>query len=85
MKRKQFKERPIHGETMKVLVTGGTGFLGKRLSKVKPDWIHVSSKEYDLTLPEECKRMFEDHQPAAVVHLAARTETSMGVAGRLPL
>jgi GDP-L-fucose synthase len=57
---------------MKVLVTGGSGFLGKRLKIYKPDWTYISSKDYDLTSTEETKQMFRDIKPAAVVHLAAR-------------
>ena len=34
---------------MKVVVTGGSGFVGKRLHLVKPDWIYLSSKDLDLT------------------------------------
>ena len=34
---------------MKVVVTGGSGFVGKRLQLVKPDWIYLSSKDLDLT------------------------------------
>jgi len=57
---------------MRVLATGGSGFLGKRLKIHKPTWQYVSSKDYDLISPIEVKQMFKDIKPDAVVHLAAR-------------
>jgi GDP-L-fucose synthase len=56
----------------KVCVTGGTGFLGKRLKIYQPDWVYVSSQDYDLTNPYYVRGMFYDIKPDAVIHLAAK-------------
>lgn len=57
---------------MKVLVTGGTGMVGRSLQKVRPNWIYISSTEYDLTDQIDVKHMFNTVCPDAVIHLAAR-------------
>ena len=43
---KVFKE---YLSSTNILVTGGSGFLGKRLQIEKPDWNYISSKDCDLT------------------------------------
>jgi len=55
-----------------VLVTGGSGFLGKRLSIVRPQWTYLSSKDCDLTSTTQVKELYGDLKPDAVLHLAAR-------------
>ncbi|XP_065525163.1 GDP-L-fucose synthase isoform X3 [Lathamus discolor] len=63
----------------RILVTGGTGLVGKAIEKVvadgegRPDeeWIFVSSRDADLTSATETKALFEQHKPTHVIHLAA--------------
>ena len=57
---------------MKVIVTGGSGFVGKRLKKVKPDWIYLSSSDVNMLNHYECLDYFSREKPAAVIHLAGR-------------
>tara|TARA_R110000851_G_scaffold324560_1_gene491950 strand:+ start:10997 stop:11908 length:912 start_codon:yes stop_codon:yes gene_type:complete len=56
----------------KVLVTGGSGFLGKRLSICKPEWTYASSKDCNLEDAKDVKSYLSDIKPDAIVHLAAR-------------
>jgi GDP-L-fucose synthase len=55
-----------------VLVTGGSGFLGRRLQKHQPQWIYISSRDCDLTKPNKVRELIGDYKPEAVIHLAAR-------------
>ena len=61
----------------KVLVTGGTGFLGKHVAgKLQVRGVGSlatpSSSDYDLRVATDVERMFEELQPDLVIHLAAR-------------
>ena len=60
---------------MRVLVTGGGGFLGshlvERLERDGHDVVVARSADYDLTAPEDTARMFDDAEPELAFHLAA--------------
>lgn len=56
---------------MKILVTGGSGMVGKALQKILPDAIYAS-REYDLTDQGDVEVMMARYEPDAVIHLAAR-------------
>jgi GDP-L-fucose synthase len=60
---------------MRVLVTGGGGFLGshlvERLENEGHDVVAVRSTDYDLTSMEETASMFAEAAPERVFHLAA--------------
>lgn len=67
-----------------VLVTGGTGLIGRALQKIveiqKADgrmskdeqWVFLSSKDGNLVDRAACDAIFEKHRPSYVIHLAAR-------------
>lgn len=57
---------------MSVLVTGGSGFLGKNVAARLPDAITLSSRDLDLTAGERVTDAIRDWAPKIVVHLAAR-------------
>ena len=56
---------------MKLLVTGGTGLVGKYLQQFT-DGIFVNSSQYNLMYEKDAAQMFMDHQPDVVIHLAAK-------------
>ena len=60
---------------MRVLVTGGGGFLGSRLvERLRADGLDpfiARRRDYDLTVASDAGRLFDDAQPELVFHLAA--------------
>ena len=55
----------------KILVTGGTGLVGKYLQQEMPNAVYVGSSDYNLTKNDEVINMFQDIKPNIVIHLAA--------------
>jgi GDP-L-fucose synthase len=60
---------------MRILVTGGGGFLGshlvERLQADGHDVVAARQRDYDLTSMEDTARLFADARPELVFHLAA--------------
>ena len=60
---------------VKILVTGGGGFLGshlvERLQAAGGDVFVARKADYDLTHWDDAERLFEDAEPDVVFHLAA--------------
>lgn len=58
---------------MKILVTGGTGLVGRALTALDGiEWIPVSSKDANLCEVHEVRALFVKHMPFdGVIHLAA--------------
>ncbi len=60
---------------MRVLVTGGAGFLGsrvvERVRKTGAEPFVPRRRDYDLTVAADVERLFADADPELVIHLAA--------------
>ncbi|XP_040117570.1 GDP-L-fucose synthase isoform X2 [Oryx dammah] len=65
--------------TRRILVTGGSGLVGRAIQKVVEDgarlpgedWVFVSSQDADLTDAAQTRALFQQVQPTHVIHLAA--------------
>jgi GDP-L-fucose synthase len=61
----------------RITITGGKGFLGTHLIRAfeKRGFDHIlvaDLPEYDLTRPEDIRRLYDEQKPDIVVHLAAK-------------
>ncbi|XP_067000136.2 GDP-L-fucose synthase [Anabrus simplex] len=68
----------MSGDKMIILVTGGSGLVGKAIQTIvekekrpNEEWIFVRSKDADLSDREQTKALFDRHHPTHVIHLAA--------------
>ena len=57
---------------MKILVTGGSGMVGRFYKEIEPNAIFLSSKDCDLTDLKQVMETWEKYTPDVVIHLAAR-------------
>lgn len=57
---------------MSILVTGGSGLIGKYLQQICPDWIYVSSKDFNLISQRDANLLVKQERPDWVIHLAAK-------------
>lgn len=55
----------------KILITGGSGLIGSYLKDILPNAIYVNSKDYNLLIENDVKKMFKEIKPNIVIHLAA--------------
>jgi len=56
---------------MKVLITGGSGALGKSLKKVFKNAFFPTHSEMDVTNPDSVNKVILDYKPDSVIHAAA--------------
>ena len=63
-----------HNINMKILITGGTGMVGSAFKDIntKHNLVLIGSSEQDLTDYESAYSAISEHNPDAVIHLAAR-------------
>jgi len=58
-------------EENKILITWGTGRLGKACKKIFPNAIYPTRKDMDITNPEMIKDFVKKYKPKYIIHLAA--------------
>lgn len=65
---------------MKILITGGTGLVGKAIQEIasqlyfnpeKYEFVFLSSKDCNLLIKEEVEKVWDKEKPDVVIHLAA--------------
>jgi GDP-L-fucose synthase len=57
---------------MKIVVTGGSGMVGRSLQKILPNARYLSSKDFDLSIREGVEALYIYEKPDVLIHLAAK-------------
>jgi GDP-L-fucose synthase len=57
---------------VKILVTGGTGLVGRNLQEILPEAYYVSSTDVNLTDYNSTYKLFNYYKPTHVIHLASK-------------
>ncbi|MDA2934912.1 NAD-dependent epimerase/dehydratase family protein [Acidobacteria bacterium AH-259-D05] len=57
--------------SISLLVTGGSGMLGRALKQILPQAVYLSRQDADLRNLPEVLQLFEKSRPSHVIHLAA--------------
>lgn len=55
-----------------IVVTGGSGLLGKSLQNKEPDFIYLTSNDVDLTDYTQTKQVLGLYSPTTIIHLAGK-------------
>ena len=53
----------------RILVTGGTGMVGKYLQEILPNATYIGSKQCDLTNYNQVDQFWNHIEPTNVIHL----------------
>jgi GDP-L-fucose synthase len=54
-----------------ILVTGGSGTLGKALQSIMPDAYYINGSDYNLINQEPVKKLYAELMPDRIIHCAA--------------
>ncbi len=61
---------------MKVLITGGTGRLGKELVRVFPESLHPRRQELEVEMESQVDNYISEKKPDVIIHTAAVTSVT---------
>lgn len=69
---------------MKILMTGGSGLLGKEIRKLDPAIISPTHSEFDITNPKSIEKAIKKYRPDVILHLAAANKPPLHETDPIP-